>query len=71
MAAALRPVHEANEIYWEFADAMVGIPWGALGPAFVRPIGHPKDRQSPLAYWFREALADGHISNSDIPASLR
>jgi hypothetical protein len=71
MAAALRTVHEANELYWEFSDAMAGIPWGALGPAFVRPIGHPKDRSCPLGYWFREALADGHISKSDIPASLR
>ena len=72
-AVALRALHDANVRYWSFSDALnkEGVAWGALGPAFVRPIGHPEDRQGPLGQWFRDALADGHISKSDIPESLR
>jgi hypothetical protein len=72
MAAALRKVHEATTRYWALSDALnqAGASWSALGPAFPQFLGHPNDGESQFAYWFRQAVSDGHIAKSDVPWGL-
>jgi hypothetical protein len=73
MAALLRDVHEVNAKYWALVQALLsdGVSWGPLGPAFFVPIGHPADRSSALAQWFKDAAAAGHIKKSEIPEAFR
>ncbi len=73
LAKALVAAHAASLEYQDFVDALnsESVAWAQLGPVSTDDLfGHPRDRQSDLAIWFRYAASVGLIKPSDIPEEL-
>jgi hypothetical protein len=69
----LRDLHEASLAYQRFTDALTGedIAWTRLGVVFPTLLGDPRDSQSRVGHYFREAARLGFITTNDIPETLR
>lgn len=59
IARTMVAVRDAWAQYLEFADGLNSrqISWSALRPMHPNFLGSPRDRQSTMAFWFREAVS--------------
>jgi len=73
IAKAALELHRANVQYTEFSAALDrrSIKWSRLKPAFPQFVGHPRDKQSPLARYLRQLVSDGFIERGSVPKELR
>ncbi|QOZ52943.1 hypothetical protein [Bradyrhizobium sp. CCBAU 53338] len=69
LAAALIEVHRANSAYTDFAEKLDrrSVKWARLKPAFPHFLGSPKDKNSHLAVFLKQLVADGFLERRDLP----
>lgn len=73
IADALKGVHKASlnlsELTDELEKAGVSImAFNARAPGFL---GEPRDKNSMVAHWFREMVAEGVMKPNEVPAEIR
>lgn len=73
IAKAVLELHRANLAYTEFTATLDrrSVKWARLKPAFPQFVGHPRDKQSPLAGYLKQVTSDGFVERGSIPKELR
>lgn len=73
IARTMVAVRDAWAQYLTFADGLNSrqISWSALRPMHPNFLGDPRDNQSAMAFWFREAAEYGLIDLADLPKDIQ